>query len=206
MSVADHPRVHGEDAVHVRVDLARAGSERRGERDRGRVGSAAAERGDVELGRHPLEPCHEDDPASVERVVDAPRAHLDDLRLAVHRVRHDAGLGTCKGDSVLSEVVDRHRYQGARDALADGEEHVQLARIRLRRDAVRELAQLVGRLPHRRDDPHHARAPRMGVHEPPSDALDPLRIAHRSASELHDDGAVEARAPVAPRRRGCLEA
>ena len=41
--------------VDVGVDLADVGVERRGERDRGRVGAAAAERRDVELGRDALE-------------------------------------------------------------------------------------------------------------------------------------------------------
>ena len=43
----DDPRVGGEDAVDVAVDLADVGAQRRGQRDRGGVGGAAAERGDV---------------------------------------------------------------------------------------------------------------------------------------------------------------
>ena len=46
-AVGDDPRVGGEDAVDVGVDLADVGVERRGQRDRGGVGAAAAERGDV---------------------------------------------------------------------------------------------------------------------------------------------------------------
>ena len=43
----DDARVGGEDAVDVGVDLADVGLERRGERDRGRVGAAATEGGDL---------------------------------------------------------------------------------------------------------------------------------------------------------------
>ena len=46
--LGDDARVGGEDAVDVRVDLAGVRAERRGERDGGRVGAAAAERRDVE--------------------------------------------------------------------------------------------------------------------------------------------------------------
>ena len=46
-ALGDDARVGGVDAVDVGVDLADVGVERRGERDRGRVGAAAAERRDV---------------------------------------------------------------------------------------------------------------------------------------------------------------
>ena len=45
--VRDDPRVGGEDAVDVGVDLADVGAQRGGQRDGGGVGAAAAERGDV---------------------------------------------------------------------------------------------------------------------------------------------------------------
>ena len=43
----DQARVGGEHAVDVAVDLAHLGAQRGGQRDRGGVGGAAAERGDV---------------------------------------------------------------------------------------------------------------------------------------------------------------
>jgi hypothetical protein len=75
----DEPRVGGEDAVHVRVDLACVGAESGGERDRRRVRAAAAERRDVEVGGDALEAGDEDDPVGVERLVDPVRPDLDDL-------------------------------------------------------------------------------------------------------------------------------
>ena len=51
-----------------------------------------------------------------------PRAHLDDLRLPVHRVGDDPGLGAGEGDPVAPEVGDRHRDECAGDALADREQ------------------------------------------------------------------------------------
>ena len=69
------PRVGGEDAVDVAVDLAHVGAERGGERDRGGVGGAAAERGDV-LGvlGDALEAGHDRDRAVADGGLDPARA------------------------------------------------------------------------------------------------------------------------------------
>ena len=81
--VRDDARVGGEDAGHVRVDLA-GGAERGRERDRGRVGAAAAERRDVHrVAREALEAGDEDDLVLVERILDAVAPDLADLRLRV---------------------------------------------------------------------------------------------------------------------------
>ena len=89
----DDARVGSEDAVDIGVDLARVRSERRGERHGSRVGAAPAERRDVEGGRDSLEAGDEDDPVLVQRLVDPPGAHLDDLGLAVNGVGDDSRLG-----------------------------------------------------------------------------------------------------------------
>ena len=72
-------------------------------------------------------------------------AHLDDLRLRMAPVGDDPGLRAGERDGLVAEVVDRHRAERIRDALAGRDEHVVLARVRLRRDLVREPDQLVGR-------------------------------------------------------------
>jgi hypothetical protein len=53
---------------------------------------------------------------------------------------------------------------------------------------MRELEQAVGRLSHRRDRPHDARAALVRLHEAPSDVPDLVRVGHGRAAELHDDG------------------
>ena len=69
------PRVGREDAVDVGVDLADLGLERRGERDGGGVGAAAAERGDVlAVLADALEAGDDRDVAGGERVADPARA------------------------------------------------------------------------------------------------------------------------------------
>ena len=89
----DDPRVGGEDAVDVGVDLADVGAERRGERDGRGVGGAAAERGDV-LGvlRDALEAGDDRDRAVLDGRLDPARRDVDDLRLAVRGVGDHAGL------------------------------------------------------------------------------------------------------------------
>ena len=112
-------RVGGEHAVHVRVDLARVRAHRGGERDRGHVGAAAAERRHLVVGRHALEAGDEHDLPGVERLVDPAAADVHDLRLAVDGVRDDPGLRAGERDRVVAEVGDRHCHERAGDPLAD---------------------------------------------------------------------------------------
>ena len=149
----DDPRIGAVDAVDVGVDLADVGVERGRERDGGRVGAAAAERRDVASSvETPWKPATIAILPAVERLVDAAAAHLDDPGPAVARVGDDPGLRARERDRLVAEVVDRHRDERHRDPLAGGEEHVELARVRVGGDERGELDQLVGRVPHRRDD------------------------------------------------------
>ena len=68
--VGHDARVGAEDARHVGVDLAHLGADRGGERDRGRVRAAAAERRHVAVRRDALEAGDEHDRVLLER---APR-------------------------------------------------------------------------------------------------------------------------------------
>ena len=126
--VGDDPRVGAEDAGDVGVDLADAGVEGGGERDRGRVGAAPPQRGDVAaVGGDALEAGDEDDPVLLERLADAVGADVDDPRLRVGGVGDDPGLGAGQRDRLVAHVVDRHRAERAGDPLAGREQHVHLA-------------------------------------------------------------------------------
>ena len=129
--VRDDARIGAEDAGDVGVDLAVA-AERGGQRDRGRVGAAAAQRRHVVGGRDALEAGDEHDLVAGERLGDAARPDLEDLGLGVDGVGHDAGLRAGERHRVPSEVVDGHRAQRRGDALAGREQHVHLARMRAR--------------------------------------------------------------------------
>ena len=74
-------------------------------------------------------------------------------------------------------------------ALADRDQHVELARLRARRDLVGEVEQLVGVLAHRRYDADDARARSLGGDEALGDAADLLGVGDRRAAELHHDRA-----------------
>ena len=71
--VGDDARVGRVHALDVGVDLAHVGAERGRERDRGRVGAAAAERRDVVVGGDALEAGDDHDLAGLERLAHAPR-------------------------------------------------------------------------------------------------------------------------------------
>ena len=186
------------------VKISHAPPERGGERDRGRVRPAAAERRHLVLRRHALEAGDEHDLLAVERLVDALRAHLDDLRLAVHGVGDDPRLRAGERDRLVAEVVEGHRAERVRDALADRDEHVVLARLRVRRDLVGEPDQLVGRVAHRREHADDPVAALARGDEAARDVLDLLRVADGGAAELHDDEIAAARLRVGGELRDLL--
>ena len=90
--------------------------------------------------------------------------------LPCDRVGDDPGLRAGERDRLVAEVVDRHRRERAGDPLADGDQHVELARLRARRDLVREREELVGRAAHRREDADDAVAGLARGDEPAGDA------------------------------------
>ena len=104
------------------------------------------------VGRHALEAGDDRDLARRERVADAVGPDLDDLGLAVLGVGDDPGLAPGEAHRGLAEVLDRHREQRHRDALARGEQHVHLAAAGPAGDVVGEAHEVVGGLAHRRDD------------------------------------------------------
>ena len=113
---------------------------------------------------------------------------IADLRLRVHGVGDDPGLRARERDGLVAEVVHRHRDERARDPLSRREQHVQLARVRLRRDLARELEQPVRGVAHRGDGRDDANAALACLHEPLRDVPDPIRVRDGRAAELHDDG------------------
>ena len=145
-------RIGREDPLDIGVDLAGVGVECGCERDGRRVRPAPAERRHLELGRDALEAGDEHDRAPRKRLVDPLWADLEHLRARVLGVGDDARLRAREGDRGVPEVVDRHRGERARDPFTDREQHVELARVRGRRNLMGQVDEVVGRPAHRRED------------------------------------------------------
>ena len=187
LRVRHQPRVGGVDPVHVRVDLAAVGLQRRGQRDRGQVRAAPAERGDVPVVVLSLETRDDHDVARVEILEDFLRRNVGDLRLGVEAVGDDPRLRAGQRDGGDAERVQRHG--GERDGLllAGGDEHVELAGARLRRYFPRQLDQPVRHPRHGRDD-HDQPVPgpvRFG--DAGGDVADALGRADRGAAVFLDE-------------------
>ena len=85
------------------------------------------------------------------------------------------------------ERLDGHGQQRHRDALARGQQHVQLAARRQRRDLLREVEELVGGVAHRADDHADVVAGLAGRDDALGDPLDALGVGHgRATVLLHD--------------------
>ena len=121
--------------------------------------------------------------------MDAHRPDVHDLRLPVCGVGDDPRLGAGQRDRLVAEVVDGHRRQCAGDALTDGDEHVQLARVGPRRDRAGERDQVVRRVAHRGQHRHDAAARLPGGHDPSANRLQLLDVGDGAATELHHDRA-----------------
>jgi hypothetical protein len=127
------------------------------------------------------------DRPGVERVADAAGRHVDDAGLAVLRVGEHAGLAAGVRAGLDAEAADGHREQGHADALARGEQHVELAAPGDRRDLVREVEQLVGRVAHGADGHDDVVARLAGLDDALGHALDALGVGDgRPAEFLHD--------------------
>ena len=124
-------------------------------------------------------------------------ADLDDLGLGVGAVGDDAGLRAGERARLVAEVVQGHRHQRARDALAGGQEHVHLARIGAVGDLLRQGHQPVGRLAPRGHHGHDVVAALAGRGDAPRHVLDLLRVGDRAAAELHRPQA-DGRSPPPP--------
>ena len=89
----------------------------------------------------------------------------------------------------MAKVGDCHRDERARDPLAYGDEHVELARLGPRRDLVGERDELVRVLAHGGDDPDDACACLLGGDQALGDAADLLGVGDGGAAELHHERA-----------------
>ena len=164
LCVGDDARIRRVHAVDIRTDLAVFGAERGGHRDGGGVAAAAAERRDFAAVRHALVAGDDDDFAARELVLDAVGPDLDDARVHVAIVGDDAGLAAGEADGVAAQLADGDREQRHRDALAGGEQHVELAPIGVGGHLLGEREEIVGGVAHRGDHDDDVVALAAGAH------------------------------------------
>ena len=120
-----------------------------------------------------------------------PGRDVDDAGRAVLGVRDHAGLAAGERAGVVAQAADRHGEQRHRDALAGGEQHVELARRRDRRDLVGEVEQLVGGVAHGADGDDDVVAGLARLDDALRDALDALGVGDGGSAELLHDQAHE---------------
>ncbi len=196
--VRHETRVGGVDALDVRVDLAAIGPQRGSQRDRGRVGAAAAERRSLhQLDRAralALEAGDDDDLPVGHLGPDPDRIDPGDTGLAVGAVGHDPGLGAGQRDGRHAEGVQRHGQERGALVLAGGEEHVELARLRLVRDRRGQGEELIGRIAHRGHRDAQVSPFFAGRGDTPGNAPNPVGVGDGASAELHDDQGVRHRA------------
>jgi hypothetical protein len=185
--VRHHARVGGVDALHVAVDLAGLGIQRRRQGHRRRVGAAAAQRGDLLLVGDALVPGHDDDLAALQLVLHPEGPHLHDARVGVGVVGDDAGLRPREADGRHAAGVERHGQQRHGDALARGEQHVQLAPGGVLGDLLGQGQEVVGRVAHGGDDDHHVLARGLRRRHAVRDLADLVHVRHGRAAVLLDD-------------------
>jgi hypothetical protein len=102
-----------------------------------------------------LKPGHDDDSALPQFFFKTGRLHFDDACLRVALICDDSALTAGEADRGNFELLQSHRQQRHRDALAASEQHVQFATWRISRDLSRQLEQLIGGVSHRTHYDHH---------------------------------------------------
>ena len=158
------PGVGGVDALDVGVHLAARCFQAGGERDRGGVGTAAPQRGSVQVLGDALEARHDDYAAQLQLARDPFGLHQCYAGTPVAGVGAYAGLRAAQADGLVAQRAQGHGYQRAGNQLARGEQQVELSRLRPARNLARQLDELVGGVAHGRD---HADDVVAGVARPP---------------------------------------
>ncbi len=188
------PRVRGVDAVHVGVDVAALGLERRGEGHGRGVRAAAAERRDAPVGAEPLEARDDGVQAFGELLVEIGRVDLKDTRGAVRARGADRHLPSLPGPRRNAHLLQGERHQARVHLLAAGDDGVVFAgvvetptvRPRWRGRLAHPGDELVGGAGHRRDDNGDVVAALDLALDLGRRIADALEVGERGPAEFHD--------------------
>ena len=173
----DDPRICGEDAVDVGIDLADIRPQCGSQRDRRGVRATTAQcRNVLAVRADTLEPCHDGDVTVVQRAPDPPRRNVDDARLAVCGVGDDPCLGPRERACGVAEVGYGHGQQSHGDALAGRQQHVHLAAGRQRSHLLSQVDQFVGCVAHGGDHDTDLVSGLARLNDPPCYTLDAVGV------------------------------
>jgi hypothetical protein len=181
------PRIGRVHAVHVRVDLALVGLERRRQRDARGIGAAAPERGDVVVVVDALE-AGDDDHVSIHQVAaDAFLLDGEDACLGERGVGDDRNLPAGIAPRLEPDSLQGERQQPDRHLLAGRGNDVELARAGIGVQLPREPEQAVGLARHRGGHDHQLVALGGEAGHTARDLADSLDAAHGGSAVLLDD-------------------
>ncbi len=181
------PRVGGVNPVHIGVDLALVGFERRRQGHRGGVRAAPAQGGDVAVLVDALEAGHHAHPAGVEIGAHLAVVDLFNAGLGVGVVGADGDLAAGVGTGAHVELLQRHGQQRDGDLLAGGDQHVHLPRRRVVVHAVGQFDQAVGFTAHGGDHHDHLITTFPEARHPFGDGLNAFDGAYRGAAVFLDN-------------------
>jgi hypothetical protein len=168
--------------IHVGVDLALVGLDRRRQRNAGGVGAATAEGGDVAGFVDALEARHDHHRAGVEIAADVVAVDVEDAGLGEGVVGEDAHLAAGVAAGLDAELLEGHAQQTDGDLFAGGDHHVELAGAGIGADFLGQGDQAVGLAAHRGQDDHHLVPLGVELRDPLGHVLDPFGVADGSAA------------------------
>ena len=174
-------RVH---AVHVGVNLAQIGVERRCDGHRRRIRPPPAQGGDIVVLVQPLEAGDDDDAPLVQLRPDALPLHPLDAGVSVAGVGAEARLPAGERHHREAHALDGHGAQGAGDLLAGGQQHVQLPLRGGGVDLGGLLNELVRRVPLGGQHRHHPVPFLISIGYDAGHVADFLPIRHRRPAEF----------------------
>ena len=183
------PRVAGVNAIDIGEDLADIGLQRRGDRNRREVGSAATQGVNHAIGRDPLESGDHQRFAFVEEAAHQRGIHVENATAGVRAGGVDASLTTGDRHRIDAKLAQSHRDQRNRLLLAGSQQHIEFAFAGITRKIFGHLDEAIGHARHRGNHCDHLIARIASAFDARGDIAHAIDRADGSAAVfLNDEG------------------